>query len=194
MLLVTVSARALIIGKILALALVGLIQIGIVAAASAAIYVAASSWLKLDSFGIDTITFDPIRIGVGLLVLVGGVLLMTALLVMIGAAMPTAKDAAPYYTAVVIFTIAPLYLITTILVDPGSPAVTLLTYFPLTAPTTALVLNATGALDPLLGVGIGMGLCVIGAFVLKAAIAMFQRGVIHYGRSLRLKDLKSTRA
>ena len=194
MLLVSLPARVLIHGKILALALVGLIQIGIVAVASVAIYFLASSWLRLDELGIITIVVDPIRIGVGLLLLAGGVLVMTALLVLIGAAMPTAKEAAPYYTAVVLFTIGPLYLITTILMNPNSAVVQVLTYFPLTAPTTALILNATGALDPLLGAGIGLGLLVIGAFILTLAVAMFQRGVIHYDRPLRLKDLRSTRA
>ncbi|WP_374008940.1 ABC transporter permease [Leifsonia sp. LS-T14] len=194
MLLISLPARALIHGKILALALVGLIQIGIVAVASVAIYAAAASWLPLDELGVSSITVDPVRIGVGLLLLAGGVLMMTALLVLIGAAMPTAKEAAPFYTAVVIFTIAPLYLITTILMTPHSAVVQVLTFFPLTAPTTALIVNATGALHPLLGAGIGLGLLVIGAVILKLAIAMFQRGVIHYDRPLRLNDLRSTRA
>ncbi|WP_158861760.1 ABC transporter permease [Leifsonia sp. AG29] len=189
MLLVSLPARALIMGKILALALVGLIQIGILAVGCLIIYISTSSWLKLDAIGITTVTLDPVRIGVGLLLLVGGVLVMTGLLVLIGAAMPTAKDAAPNYTGVVLFTIVPLYLISTILVSPNSPVIHVLTYFPLTAPMTALLLNATGALHPLVGVGIGLGLLLIGAVILQLAIRTFQRGVLQFDRPLRLKDL-----
>ncbi|SEB04230.1 ABC transporter permease [Leifsonia sp. 21MFCrub1.1] len=194
MLLVSMPARVLINGKVLALALVGLIQLGIVAVASIILYAIASSWADLDALGIGDLTVDPIRIAVGLLLLTGGALTMTALLVLIGAAMPTAKDAAPYYTGVVILTMAPLYLISTILINPSSPVVQMLTYFPFTSPMTSLLLNATGALHPMIGAVIGIGLLLLGILILKLAIAVFQRGVIQYDQPLRLTDLKSTRA
>ncbi|MDN4597857.1 ABC transporter permease [Leifsonia virtsii] len=194
MLLVSLPARALINGKILALSLLGLVQIGMLAIGVGIIYATTSSWVRLEAIGITSISFDPIRIGVALLLFAGGALMMTALLVLVGTIMPTAKDAAPYYTAVVLFTIVPLYLITTILVSPTSTVIQVLTYFPLTAPMTALILNATGALHPVAGASIGVGLLAIGALILKLAVRTFQRGLLQYDRQLVLKDLRSTRA
>lgn len=194
MLLVSLPARALINGKIFALALLGLIQIGILAIGLGLIYVASSSWLRLEAIGITSIIFEPLRITVGLLLFAGGALVMTSLLVLTGAVMPTAKDAAPYYTAVVLFTILPLYLITTILASPASAVINVLTYFPLTAPMTALILNATGALHPLTGIGIGIGLLAIGTLILKLAIHSFERGVLSYDRRMGLKNVRTTRA
>lgn len=193
MLLVSMPARALIHGKILALALVGVVQIGIFIVASVTIYLIASPSLPLDELGIGEIAFDPLRLAVGLLLLLGGLLTLTALLVLTGAAMPSAKDAAPFFSAVVIVTIAPIYFITTILLDPGSPVVLVLSYFPFTAPMTALILNATGALTPWVGIAIAGGLFIVGTIILRLAVIAFQRGVIQYDRRLRLSDFISHR-
>ncbi|ERK70865.1 ABC transporter permease [Leifsonia aquatica] len=191
MILVSLPARALIQGKILALALLGLVQIGIFVITGVLLYAAAAPTVDLSFLGIDTIVVDPVRVGLGLALLMGGLLTLAAVLVLIGAAMPSAKDAAPFYSAVVIVTIAPLYFITTILMTPDSPVVAILTYFPFTAPMTALLLNATGALNPWAGALIAIGLFVIGALILRLAIAAFQLGVIQYDQRLRVKDLIS---
>ncbi|WP_426624475.1 ABC transporter permease [Leifsonia sp. McL0607] len=193
MLLVSLPARALIHGKILALALIGLVQIVIVIIASALIYNIAAPGLNLDGLGVEAIILDPLRVGLGLLLLLGGLLTLTALLVLIGAAMPSAKEAAPFFSAVVIVTIAPIYFISTVLINPTSPVVQVLTYFPFTAPMTALILNATGALEPWIGALIAVGLFVIGALILRLAVSAFQRGVIQYDQRLRLADFTSHR-
>lgn len=193
MLLVSLPARALIRGKIIALTFLGLVQIGIVLGASALIYAIVAPTINLDGLGIADIVVDPIRIGIGLLLLLGGLLTLLALLVLIGAAMPSAKEAAAFYSVVVIITIAPFYFITTILLTPDSPVVNVLTYFPFTTPMTALLLNATGALNPWVGAAIAVGLFVLGGLILRLAVAAFQRGVIQYDRPLQLRDLVSNR-
>jgi len=189
MILVSLPARALIHGKILALAVLGLVQIGIVVLSGAIIYAIAAPGMDLEFLGIGDIVVDPVRVALAIALLFGGLLTLTALLVLIGAAMPSTKDAAPFYSTVVIVMIAPLYFITTVLMDPTNPVVTVLTYFPVTAPMTSLLLNATGALNPMAGAGIAIGLLVIGALVLRVAVATFQHGVIQYDQRLRIKDL-----
>lgn len=191
MLLVSLPARALIHGKIIALALLGLVQIGIVLIAAAAIFAFAAPSMSFDELGLGEIVVNPVRVTVGVLLLLGGLLTLLGLLVLTGAAMPSAKDAAPYYSVVVIVTIAPFYFITTILHTPDSPMIAALTYFPLTAPMTALMLNATGALNPWLGTAIAAGLLLLGALILRVAVSSFQRGVIQYDRPLRPRDLIS---
>ncbi|MFJ3391263.1 ABC transporter permease [Leifsonia aquatica] len=188
MILVSLPARALIHGKILALAVLGLVQIGIVVLSGAFIYAIAAPGMDLVQ-GIGDIVVDPTRIALGLALLLGGLLTLTALLVLAGAALPSAKDAAPYYSTVVIVMVAPLYFATAVLFTPSSPVVTVLTYFPVTSPMTALLLNATGALDPWVGASIAIGLFLIGALILRLAVAAFRQGVIQYDQRLRLKDL-----
>jgi len=153
------------------------------------IYAIAAPGMDLDFLGIGDIVVDPLRVALGLALLLGGLLTLTALLVLAGAAMPSAKDAAPFYSTVVIVMMAPLYLISLVLFTPASPMVTILTFFPVSSPMTALLLNATGALDPWVGAGIAIGLFVVGALILRLAVAAFQRGVIQYDQRLRLKDV-----
>jgi ABC-2 type transport system permease protein len=189
MMLVSVPAGTLIRGKITALSLLGLVQIGIVLAAGAIILGVALPALPLAELGLDTPVADPVRLLVGVAILLGGLLMFTALLVLIGAMMPTAKDAAPFFSVIVLVIIAPLYLITAVLTIPGSLVVQTLTYFPLSAPMTALLRNAVGNLDPMLGLLVAVELLVIGALILRVAIAAFQRGVIQYGQRISIRDL-----
>lgn len=194
MMLVSLPARTLIHGKILALTLLGLVQVAIFLLASVIMYAVTAPGIDLDGLGVGEIVVDPVRAAVGMLLLLGGLLTLLALLVLIGAVMPSAKDAAPFYSAVVLITIVPFYFVTAVLLNPESPVVAFLTYFPLTAPMTALMLNATGALNPWVGTAVAVGLFVIGALILRLAVSAFQRGVIQYDRPLRLKDFAAHRA
>ncbi|MFK3672428.1 ABC transporter permease [Leifsonia aquatica] len=189
MMLVSVPAGTLIRGKIIALTMLGLVQIAIVAAAAAAIYAVSAPSLPLGDLGLDALTVDPIRLSVGIAILAGGLLMFMAMLVLLGALMPSVKDAAPFFSVIIVVAVSPLYLITAVLTNPYSPVVQTLTYFPFSAPMTALLRNAVGTLDPMLGLLVAAELLILGAIILRFAIVAFQRGVIQYGRRLRVRDL-----
>ena len=78
--------------------------------------------------------FDPGPLIVGALLLLGGFTLFTAVLVAIGAIMPTAKKAGVVFGPLMALIFVPFYAISLILSDPHFPAVQAFTCFPLSPP------------------------------------------------------------
>ena len=67
--------------------------------------------------------------------------------------------------------------------------VNVFTYFPLTAPTTALLRNAAGALS-LTQALVSLAIIVVSAtLALMFAIRAFQYGAMEYGRRVSIKEL-----
>lgn len=60
------------------------------------------------------------------------------------------------------------------------------TYFPLTAPVTALLRNAFGTLSPMEAAIIIVELFVVGIAILRLAVYLFRHGSIEYGRRLNI--------
>ena len=86
---------------------------------------------------------------VAVLLLIGGFVLFTGVLVAIGAIMPTAKDAGVIFGPLIFAVFIPFYTISLIISDPDALIVRVFTFFPLTAPVTAMLRNGFGTLDPL---------------------------------------------
>ncbi len=86
---------------------------------------------------------------VGALLLVGGFTLFTATLVAVGAIMPTARDAGQISAPLMILIFVPFYAVSLVVSDPHALIVQLFTYFPYTAPVTAMLRNGFGSLSPL---------------------------------------------
>lgn len=182
MLLVSISARTLIHAKIAALTVIGLIQICVVAVPSLLLLSVFGLGDTLYGLQVGPLQFDLVPMVSGILILIGGLFLVTSALVTIGAMMPSAKEAAPFYSVVVLATIAPLYLVTSIIVDPQSAVATVMTFIPPFAAATALLRNAVGGLDPLASVLVIFELFGLSGVLLRFAISVFQRGVIQYGK------------
>ncbi len=81
-----------------------------------------------------------------MLILLGGFSLFTGTLVAIGAVMPTAKDAGPIFGVLMILIFIPFYTVTLVVCDPNASIVEVFTFFPYSAPVTALLRNAFGTL------------------------------------------------
>ncbi|MEC5155994.1 ABC-2 type transport system permease protein [Cryobacterium sp. CAN_C3] len=139
MILTTVHPTALIGGKIISLFIVGFVQVLVA-------YVFFRTSLNLPDIDLNSFTFDPIQMIIGALLALGGFALFTGTLVAIGAVMPTARDAGSWFLALIILMIVPLYFLSLVLSDPNSPVVRLFTYFPYSAPITAMLRNAFGSL------------------------------------------------
>ncbi|MGO4856223.1 ABC transporter permease [Arthrobacter sp. 2MCAF14] len=84
----------------------------------------------------------------GALLPLGGFALFTAVLVAIGVFMSTAKEAGVVFGPLVALIFVPFYAISLILSDPHSPAVQAFTYFPFSAPVTAMLRNGFGRSAP----------------------------------------------
>lgn len=189
MLLTTVKARTLIIGKILSLVILALIQVLLITLPILVLYLLLRDQLSLPSFNLANIPFDPIRISIAAALFMFSFLLFTGILVALGAAMPTAKEANGFFGVVMVFLFGPLYAISLFVSAPTSPLVTFLSFFPLTAPIPLLLRNAVGNLSyehAALAIAV---LAVSATIAMLVAVQIFRYGVIEYTSRLSLKTL-----
>lgn len=194
MLLTTVESRALIAGKILSLVILALIQAFVIMLPLVIIYLFSASQLQLPNLDLTNIPLDPVKIGLGATIFAFSFLLFTGLLVAVGAAMPTAKEASQWFGFVMVLIFGPLYGVTAFISYPDSPFVQFLTLFPLTSPIPLMLRNAYGNLpvsEALLGVAI---LAVSAVLVLLLSVRIFRYGAMQYDSKISLVALRARRA
>lgn len=188
MILTSVKPTTLILGKVLAVCVVGAVQVVVF---SIPTLIAGGFALSLAPPGFE-LEFLPSRMVLGFVLFMGGFLQFTGLLVCLGSIMPTAKDAGGAFTAVILTLFLPLYAVTLILSNPDGVVSQILTFFPLTAPLTALLRNAAGGLGP-----IEAGIVIVELFALSAALLwlgarLFRAGSLAYDRRLGLSAIRGS--
>jgi ABC-2 type transport system permease protein len=186
MILTTIKARTLITGKILSLLILALIQVVVILTPVILAYILLHDTLALPNIDLNNIPLDPVRIGLAALMFIFSFLFFTGLLVAIGAAVPTAKEAAGFFGVVMICLFGPLYAVTLFFSAPESGLVRFLSFFPLTAPIPLMLRNAVGNLsvgDATIGIII---LAVSAVLALIIAVRMFQFGALEYSRRIGL--------
>jgi ABC-2 type transport system permease protein len=185
--LTTIKARTLIIGKILSLVVLALIQVIIILTPIIIAYAYLHDTLSLPNLDLSNIPLDFAHISVGAIIFVLSFLMFTGLLVAIGAAVPTAKEAGGFFGIVMMLTFVPLYAVTLFISAPTSNIVGFLSFFPLTAPIPLMLRNAVGNLtisDTIIGISI-LGISAI--VTLSIAIRLFQFGALEYTNRISLK-------
>lgn len=191
MLLTSVSSRSLIVGKIVALIILGFVQILVILLPAALSYTFGRDALNIPDLSgfIGTIQLElwPTLLGAGLLV--SGFLLFTGLLVAIGAAMPTAKEANSFFGFIITVMIVPFWFFPLLMSTSPSSIVTGLSYFPLTAPFALLIRNAFNTL-PLHEAIIGLIIVFVsGLIAISLAIRIFRYGTLEYSKRLSLSTI-----
>jgi ABC-2 type transport system permease protein len=186
MILTTIDPTALILGKIVSLFATGLVQLVVFAIPLAIAYALFRTQLNIPSLDLSHLVLDPQQMIVGALILIGGFALFTGTLVAIGAVMPTAKDAGPIFGVLMILIFIPFYIVTLIVSDPTAPIVQVFTWFPYSAPVTALLRNAFGGLPLWQGIALSVELLVLAAIVLRVAVQLFRYGSIEYSRRVSI--------
>ena len=195
MILTTLDPRVLIVGKVIAVLLVGIVQ-GLVLLIPAALFLPGLMAGGLDAAASDpdlaqlqlagNFVVDPVRIALAVALFAGGFLLFTALLVAIGSVMPTAKDAGSAFGVVILGMFLPLYTAAMVINEPGGAVALFLTWFPLTAPVTALLLNALGLLPVPQAIGVALVLFACALAFLWAGVRLFRQGSISYDKRLNI--------
>lgn len=193
MILTTIEARTLIIGKILSLIVLAFVQIVVILTPIIIGYSIFHSALSLPGIDLTSIPLDAVRIGLGLLIFMASFMLFTGLLVTVGAASPTAKEAGGFFGIVMMLLFGPLYAVSLFVSAPQSGLVQFLSYFPFTAPIPLLLRNAVGNLS-LAEATIGLVILSLAAMLtIAVAVRVFQYGALQYGRRLTLKEIFSIR-
>ena len=187
MILTTLKPTTLIAGKVIALFAIGLVQMIVFLSPVLLARLLLPDQLTPATLALPPLIFDPVRMTVGLLILIGGFALFTTTLVAIGAVMPTAKEAGNVLGVMMALIFIPFYAVALVVSDPHSMIVQVFTYFPFSAPVTALLRNGFGSLNPL-EAGIVIVILFVGAAImLRLAVRLFQYGSISYTSKVNIR-------
>lgn len=193
MLLTTVNARTLIVGKILSLIVLAIIQSAAIIIPAFIGYSLMHDALNLPLIDLASLPVDWPRILVGFVLFTASFLLFTGLLVAVGAAVPTAKEAGGFFGIVMMLIFGPLYAASLFVSSPGSPLVQFLSFFPFTAPIPLLLRNALGNLSYQDAAIAATILIITATLVMQIAVRIFRYGALEYSRRLSLKEIFSRR-
>jgi ABC-2 type transport system permease protein len=188
MILTTLNPTTLIIGKVISLFMVGLTQMLIFALPVIIGYLFFRSNLSLPDVDLSHLAFEPGPMVVGALLLLGGFILFTGTLVAVGAVMPTVKEAGSTFAALMVLIFIPFYVVSLIVSDPQALIVQIFTYFPFSAPVTAMLRNGFGSLTPLESAIVIAELFILGFIALRLAVHLFRYGSIEYSKKLSIKN------
>lgn len=191
MILTTIQARTLIIGKIISLVCLAIIQ-GVVIMLPALIgYLFFHSALNLPFVDLTSLPIDPGRILLSFALFGASFMMFTGLLVTVGSAVPTAKEAGQFFGIVMMLIFGPLYAASLFVSAPESTLVRFLSFFPLTAPIPLMLRNALGSLtlrEGLLGLSI---LTVSAIIIITISVRVFRYGALEYSRKLHIREFFS---
>ena len=188
MILTTMSPTTLIIGKVISLLMVALMQMLIFALPVVIGYLFFRSNLSLPDVDLSQLSLEPRPMLVGALLLLGGFILFTGALVAVGAVMPTAKEAGPIFASLMVMIFVPFYIVALIVSDPHALIVQIFTYFPFSAPVTAMLRNGFGSLTPLESGVVIAELFILGFIALRLAVHLFRYGSIEYSKKLSIRN------
>lgn len=189
MILATIKPTSLLVGKLFSLITLAFIQMFVILIPTIVGYFLFKDQLALPNFDLSAIPLDPMAIGLGAAIFVVSFLLFTGILMTLGAAMPTAKEASGFMGAVFALVFGPLYAAPLFITSPDSVIVQILSYFPLTAPIPLLLRNAAGNLplhEALISIGI---LLIATVVVISIGVRIFKFGALEYSRKLSIKEV-----
>lgn len=191
MILTTMNPTTLIVGKVLALVGIGIVQGLVVGIPASIVFGLLSSSIGMPeaSVGVPMLGSIPIDAGavaIGFFLFLFSFLMFTGLLVAIGAVMPSAKEAGNTFGVVIMSMFIPLYAASLLVSDPHGVVSQIFTFFPLTAPVSALLRNATGGLywwEAAIALSVLAG---CGWLFLTLGVRLFRTGSISYGSRVRI--------
>lgn len=193
MILTTIEARTLIIGKIISLVGLALFQGVIIVVPALVGWLLLHDKLNLPFVDLSTLPVNVPRIVTAIVIFAISFLLFTGLLVLIGSSVPTAKEAGQFMGLIMILIFGPLYAASLFVSAPDATLVRFLSLFPLTAPIPLLLRNAVGNLHGW-EVAVAIPILSISAvIVLMLAVRVFRYGALEYSRKVSFREMFSRR-
>ncbi|MDN5771923.1 MAG: ABC transporter permease, partial [Microlunatus sp.] len=145
------------------------------------------------NFDLSSLRLESGPMIVGALLLFGGFVLFTGTLVAAGAIMPTAKEAGAIFGPMMALIFVPFYALPLIVSSPSSMIVQVFTFFPYSAPFTAMFRNSLGSLPGWQAAIVIAELIILGVVVLLLAVRIFRYGSIQYTSKVSLSSALSSR-
>ena len=189
MILATIKPTTLLVGKLFSLIALALIQMVVILVPIIIGYFVLRDALTLPNFDLSQIPLDPLAISLGAVIFFVSFLLFAGLLMTIGAAMPTAKEAGSFFGAAMTLLFGPLYAAPLFVTSPDMLIVQILSYFPLTAPIPLLLRNAVGNLSLNEAVIAIIILLITTVITISIGVRIFRFGALEYNRKLSVKEV-----
>ena len=179
MILTSVSARTLIVGKMLAMITLGFIQIlAFVVPVVALVYFNRENPMVAQI--LESIEINPFMVTTSVILFLFSILFVTGILTFIGSFTPNARDASNFMAPAIIATVFPLYFMSLFLSGEVNFLVEFITFFPLSAPTGLMLRNTFGTLSTLeLIIGI-VEITLISVFMIYITARTFQKNAINF--------------
>ncbi len=187
--LTTLNPTTLVMGKVFSLFIIGLTQMAVFTLPVVLAYAFFRKDLHLPNLDLSSLNFSPRPMTIGLLLLIAGFTLFTGTLVAAGAIMPTAKEAGQVFGVAVTLLFVPFWIVSLIASSPDALIVQVFTYFPYSAPVTAMIRNGLGSLSNLQATIVIAELFILGVLVLRLAVRLFRYGSMEYTKRVSLLTL-----
>ena len=179
MILTSVSAKHLIVGKILAMCLLGLIQIAAFVLPAITLIIIFRDNAVVGQI-LSIISLEPLSLLLTIILFSFSTLFIIGLCTFIGAITPTAREASQFIAPVIIGSVFPLYFIQAFFVSDPNIMVEILTYFPLSAPIALMLRSAFGTLTTVqLLIGIGE-IVILSLITIRATVRTFVKNAINF--------------
>jgi len=188
----SMKASHLMLGKIVGVGGVALLQVAIWAAVTG--LMSARSDALTRRFHLPPGALDVIHIPIGTVLatvafFILGFLLYSALYAALGAAVNSEQEAQQFQMVVLLPMILPMMFLIRIVTDPLGPTATLLGMIPFTAPVTMAMRLASTAVPPIQIVGSLLGMVVSVLVVAWVAGKIYRVGILSTGKKPTLKEL-----
>jgi ABC-2 type transport system permease protein len=184
-----IKPKALILGKIIGQIAIVVTQLIILLALIAAVMVITKTQLPID---LSTVQVTAGQLFWGLFYLICGFIIMANVMVGVGAAMPTYKEAQSFSSIFIILSILPIYFAAIIIAEPSGTVAMLSSYFPLTAPMILLFRNALGELSTTELIFSAALLLVYVYLTLILAFKLFEFGSLEYSKKISFRRFLSS--
>ncbi|MEP7104166.1 MAG: ABC transporter permease [Candidatus Dojkabacteria bacterium] len=183
-----VKPRELITGKILGQVGVVITQVLILGILSALVVFVFKDTLTPVGLNIGAISFSFEQILLSIFYTILSFFILACVMVGVGAAMPTYKEAQSFSTVFVMVSIMPFYFVSILIAEPSGIIAQVLSYFPLSSGIVLLFRNALGVLSPLEIIVSSILLVIYAYIALYLAFKLFEFGSLEYGRKISFKD------
>jgi ABC-2 type transport system permease protein len=178
MILTSISAKHLIVGKIIAMLVLGLVQIAAIIIPVLLLVFAKRNDAMVAQI-LSMIEIDPLSIILNILLFSASAVLYAGVCVLVGSMVSTARDASSFIGPAIIFMVFPLYFMQMFMTDPNL-IVQIFTYFPLSAPISLMLRNIFGTIStPEFCIGIAV-VSVSAVVVIRLAVKTFQKNAINF--------------
>ena len=179
MILTSVSAKHLVVGKIFAMMALGAVQIlALVVPILGLVFLNRDS--ELIGSLLSIIEVDPVMIVLSILLFIASTLFYAGVCTFVGSLVSTARDASSFIGPAIIGMVLPLYFMQMFMATEPNMIVHFMTYFPFTAPVALMLRSGFGNIS-IVEYCIGILIVVVSSMIaIRFAVVTFQKNAINF--------------